>query len=210
MGRLLLADRYRLSIQALEALLAREGHEVVGGCATERDLLAAVAVHQPDLVLVDAQLAGLERAPSVVEAALRAAPGTKVLVLATEPDVQLAKAAVLAGAVGVLSRTSDGPAIARAVRAALLGEGVVPRGMLPALFQGLAGAGPAPDPLQALSRRERQVLTLMGRGLDNARIAAELSISPNTVRTHVQNVLAKLGMHSKLEAVTYAARRAAR
>jgi DNA-binding NarL/FixJ family response regulator len=204
-GRLLLADSEQLTNQAFQALLVRQGgHQVVAGCSTAEQFLAAVREHRPDLALVDARLAGLDPGPSALEVVRRTAPETRVLVMAERPDLELVMAAIRAHAVGVVSKTSDARTILRAVRAALLGEGVVPRAMLPVLFEQLVDAAAAPDPIDLLSPRERQVLALMGRGLDNIRIARELSISPNTVRTHVQNVLTKLGMHSKLEAVRFA------
>src|SRR6266498_1345967 len=86
------------------------------------------------------------------------------------------------------------------------GEGVVPRAMLPELFRRLIDLGDraSDTPLSRLSPREREVLALLGRGWSNSRIGDELFISPHTVRTHVQNILQKLEMHSKLEAATFA------
>src|SRR6266571_3868848 len=85
-------------------------------------------------------------------------------------------------------------------------EGVVPRAMLPELFRRLIDLGDraSDTPLSRLSPREREVLALLGRGWSNSRIGDELFISPHTVRTHVQNILQKLEMHSKLEAATFA------
>jgi RNA polymerase sigma factor (sigma-70 family) len=94
----------------------------------------------------------------------------------------------------------------RARQAVPGGEGVVPTAMLPQLFRRLLDMGDrATDaPLNRLSPREREVLALLGRGWSNAQIGRELYISPHTVRTHVQNILQKLEMHSKLEAATFA------
>jgi RNA polymerase sigma factor (sigma-70 family) len=85
-------------------------------------------------------------------------------------------------------------------------EGVVPRAMLPQLFRRLLDMcdRSTDAPLNRLSPREREVLALLGRGWSNAQIGRELYISPHTVRTHVQNILQKLEMHSKLEAVAFA------
>jgi RNA polymerase sigma factor (sigma-70 family) len=104
----------------------------------------------------------------------------------TEPlEDNLGETAVAAGAPQVVGRESG---------TKLDGEDVEPRAMLPQLFR----------PLNRLSPREREVLALLGRGWSNARIGRELYISPHTVRTHVQNILQKLEMHSKLEAATFA------
>jgi DNA-binding NarL/FixJ family response regulator len=85
----------------------------------------------------------------------------------------------------------------------------VPRAMLPQLFRRLLDLSErsSDSPLNRLSPREREVLALLGRGWNNARIGRELFISPHTVRTHVQNILQKLEMHSKLEAATFAMQR---
>ena len=208
MGRLLLADSRQLFIHALRALLDHEGeHEVVAVCTTPPEVLTEVDRQRPDLALIDVELAGPEGTASLVGTVVGSAPATKVVLLAGEPGVELVAAAVRAGAIGVIDRASDVRTILRAARAALRGEGVVARSMLPSLFRHLIHED-TDDPLDQLSVREREVLALMGQGLNNAKIAAGLGISPNTVRTHVQNVLAKLGMHSKLEAVTYATRHA--
>ena len=116
----------------------------------------------------------------------------------TEPlEDHLGETAVAASAPQVMDRESG---------TELDGEGVVPRAMLPQLFRRLLDMGDrASDaPLNRLSPREREVLALLGRGWSNAQIGRELYISPHTVRTHVQNILQKLEMHSKLEAATFA------
>jgi DNA-binding NarL/FixJ family response regulator len=88
------------------------------------------------------------------------------------------------------------------------GEGAVPRGMLLELARRMVSRDRTPDsPLSRLSPRERQVLALLSKGWDNARIGRDLFISQHTVRTHIQNILEKLGMHSKLEAATFAMQR---
>jgi RNA polymerase sigma factor (sigma-70 family) len=120
----------------------------------------------------------------------------------------LDEAAAAAGTVGpeALGQEIATQTVLRAVQAVLDGEGVVPRAMLPQLFRRLLDMGDrATDaPLNRLSPREREVLALLGRGWSNAQIGRELYISPHTVRTHVQNILQKLEMHSKLEAATFA------
>jgi DNA-binding NarL/FixJ family response regulator len=209
LGRLLLAGHQALFNEALTALLTAEGeHEVVASCTGAQELVEQARMHRPDLVLVDSQVAGIGREPSTIQAALRESPGSKVLVVADDPDTDLVAEAVRAGAVGIVGKAGDARTLVRAARAALSGEGVVPRAMLPSVFRRLADGAAIPDPLDQLSLREREVLTLMSRGLDNARIAGELVISPNTVRTHVQNILGKLGVHSKLEATSYVMRQA--
>ncbi len=185
MARVYLADCQPLFNEALQALIERDGrHDVVGSGSTAAQVTSAVARLEPDLVLVDAELALVAR-PPLVEEILGRDPTTKVLVLAQEMDLELLLGAVRSGAVGVVGKKSG----TRIRRLLDLGE------------------RNADSPLNRLSPREREVLALLGRGWNNARIGRELFISPHTVRTHVQNILQKLEMHSKLEAATFAMQR---
>src|SRR5512133_1359835 len=206
MARVFLADCQPLFNEALEALITRDGtNEVVGQASAVPQILASVPHLKPDLFVLDAGLA-LSSRPTLVETILVELPDTKVILLAQDTDIDLLLHAIRAGAVGVVGKKSGTQTVLRAVQAVLDGEGVVPRAMLPQLFRRLLDMGDrATDaPLNRLSPREREVLALLGRGWSNAQIGRELYISPHTVRTHVQNILQKLEMHSKLEAATFA------
>src|SRR6266540_3434622 len=193
MARVFLADCQPLFNEALEALIARDGrNEVVGHL-------------KPDLVVIDADL-GLASRPTLVESLLQDLADTKVILLAQDTDIDLLLLAIRSGALGVVGKKSGTQTVLRAVQTVLDGEGVVPRAMLPELFRRLIDLSDrnSDTPLSRLSPREREVLALLGRGWSNSRIGDELYISPHTVRTHVQNILQKLEMHSKLEAATFA------
>jgi two-component system, NarL family, nitrate/nitrite response regulator NarL len=210
MARVLLADSQPLFNEALEALFSRDdAHRVIGRCSTAEDALTHVASLRPDLVLVDAAL-GLDGSPSLVQRMLEACPAARVIVLGDDHDADLLLAALRAGAAGVVGKTHGASTVLRVAGAVLDGEGAVPRGMLLELARRLATRDRVADsPLSRLSPRERQVLALLSRGWDNGRIGRDLFISRHTVRTHIQNILKKLGMHSKLEAATFAMRRSA-
>ena len=206
MARVFLADCQPLFNEALEALITRDAtNEVVGQASAVPQIVASVSQLKPDLFVIDAGLA-LSSRPTLVETILTELPDTKVILLAQDTDIDLLMLAIRAGAVGVVGKKSGTQTVLRAVQAVLDGEGVVPRAMLPQLFRRLLDMGDrATDaPLNRLSPREREVLALLGRGWSNAQIGRELYISPHTVRTHVQNILQKLEMHSKLEAATFA------
>jgi len=206
MARVFLADCQPLFNEALEALITRDGrNQVVGQASTAIQVTDSVVQLGPDLVVLDADL-GLTSRPTLVETLLLELPGSKMILLAQETDIDLILLAIRAGALGVVGKKSGTQTVLRAVQAVLDGEGVVPRSMLPELFRRLIDLGDrtSDTPLNRLSKREREVLTLLGRGWSNARIGEELYISPHTVRTHVQNILQKLEMHSKLEAATFA------
>jgi DNA-binding NarL/FixJ family response regulator len=206
MARVFLADCQPLFNEALEALITRDGrNQVVGQASTAMQVTESVVQLGPDLVVLDADL-GLTSRPTLVETLLLELPDTKMILLAQETDIDLLLLAIRAGALGVVGKKSGTQTVLRAVQAVLDGEGVVPRSMLPELFRRLIDLGDraSDTPLNRLSPREREVLVLLGRGWSNARIGEELYISPHTVRTHVQNILQKLEMHSKLEAATFA------
>jgi DNA-binding NarL/FixJ family response regulator len=208
MARVLLADSQPLFNEALEALFSRDdAHQVIGRCSSAEDAFAVVSTIQPDLVLVDAAL-GLDGSPNLVVRMLEACPEARVIVLGDDHDADLLLAAIRAGAAGVVGKTYGASTVLRVARAVLDGEGAVPRSMLLELARRMVSKDRSADsPLSRLSPRERQVLALLSRGWDNARIGRDLFISQHTVRTHIQNILEKLGMHSKLEAATYAMQR---
>ena len=208
MARVLLADSQPLFNEALEALFSRDDvHHVIGRCSSADDAFTHVSSLRPDLVLVDAAL-GLEGSPNLVTRMLEACPETRVIVLGDDHDADLLLAAIRAGAAGVVGKTYGASTVLRVAGAVMEGEGAVPRGMLLELARRMVARDRTPDsPLSRLSPRERQVLALLSKGWDNARIGRDLFISQHTVRTHIQNILEKLGMHSKLEAATFAMQR---
>jgi two-component system nitrate/nitrite response regulator NarL len=207
MARVLLADSQPLFNEALEALFDRDGeHEVVGRSSSASEALAMAQGLEPDLVLVDATI-GLGEAPSLIDRILRERPATKVLALGDDHDANRLLAALKAGAAGVVGKTHGADIVLRVARGVLDGEGAVPRTMVLEVTRRLiAGERFSGSPLARLSPRERQVLALLSRGWDNARIGGSLFISQHTVRTHIQNILEKLGLHSKLEAAAFAMR----
>jgi DNA-binding NarL/FixJ family response regulator len=209
MARLLLADRQPLMNDALEILLARDGrHEVVASCTPHQDVLLAVSRLQPDLLLIDAEVA-MSGEPTMLERAIAVQPALKVLLLVPDMDVKLLLDSMGAGAVGVVLKTSSRSTVSAAVEGALAGERPAPRVTAPKVLRQLDEHGRGREsPVQRLSLREREVLALLGRGWSNEAIASLLFISPHTVRTHIQNILFKLGMHSRLAATTFAMERA--
>src|SRR4029450_9094460 len=205
MARVFLADCQPLFNEALEALITRDAtNEVVGQASAVPQIVASVPQLKPDLFVIDAGLA-LSSRPTLVEQILAELPDTKVILLAQDTDIDLLLHAIRAGAVGVVGKKSGTQTVLRAVQAVLDGEGVVPRAMLPQLFRRLLDMGDrATDaPRTRVPPGGREVLALLGRGWSNAQIGRELYISPHTVRTHVQNILQKLEMHSKLEAAPF-------
>jgi DNA-binding NarL/FixJ family response regulator len=204
--RLLIVDDHQVFAEGLEALFRAEpDFEPMPPVSDPGQVVGVARSRQPDAVIMDVQLgrgSGIE-----LTAQLTALPAPPVVVVLTAyTDVATAIDALQAGATGFVSK--DGPAehIVTAVRAAALGGTWFPAGMLGMLLGAAASplAEPFSQPLGQLTEREREVLRLMVSGLDRKGIAARLYRSPDTVKTHVRNIAAKLGTQSATEAVAVA------
>jgi two-component system, NarL family, nitrate/nitrite response regulator NarL len=200
---LVVGDDHVVFLDALAAVLARQEYEVTVA-RTVPETLAAVEQHHPDLCLIDRHFAGQDSVKAIT-AMLAASPHSKVLVLSADPDSEGILAALRAGASGYLHKTRGVTALTAAIGRVLRGEVVVdvPRA---GGKKRPAGQDDANRLASHLTDRERECLTLLVEGLDTAAMARKLSVSRATVRTHVQSVLMKLGVHSRLEAASFAVR----
>jgi DNA-binding NarL/FixJ family response regulator len=206
--RVLLADDHQLMREGTAALLgADERIEVVGLARDGREALALAERRRPDVVLLDLNmpvLGGLEAC-----ARLREGGGPEVLMLTVsdeEPDLY---AALRVGAAGYLTKDMPPSELIEAVLAVARGEPRIAPAMASRMLAELGRAPQAavpPDPLEALSDRERDVLALLAEGLRNREIAERLVISEATVKTHVRHVLEKLRFRNRAEAAAFAAR----
>jgi DNA-binding NarL/FixJ family response regulator len=191
--RVVLADDDVLLREGLAGLLERSGFEVVGQCGNAPDLIALVREHRPDLAIVDIRMPpnhtteGLEAARVIREEV----PETAVVVLSAHVEVEQATDLLASGErSGYLlkSRVTDVDEFTDALERIVRGGSVVD----PALVQELVAARRAEDPLEVLSPREREVLSLMAEGRSNAGIARQLWITEGTVEKHVHSILTKL------------------
>ncbi|MGN6242362.1 MAG: LuxR C-terminal-related transcriptional regulator [Motilibacteraceae bacterium] len=187
---------------ALAATLqARGGVDVV---STPPTMLGAVGTSAVDLVVLDLQVPD-----SLAHGKALADAGLRVLFLVDSPDDEELLAAVEAGAVGFAASSGGLRELEQTVNAALRGEACVPRRLLGGLLRGLVQRRRELDVveqrLETLSAREREVLGLLGDGLDHKQIAQRLFISPETARTHIQRLLKKLAVRNRLEAANLAA-----
>lgn len=205
--QVLLADGHSLFREAMCVVLdAQEDLSVVAEAADGVQALAAARRTGPDVALINLELPnsdGLHTTSSVVDAV----PTCKVLVLSDQEDEDLLVMALEAGASGFITKASPIHELISATRRVHAGEAVVPPQMLGGLLGRLIARRRERDQalrlMAKLTPREREVLALLARGADNAGIAQPLVISPETARTHVQNVLGKLGVHSRLEAAAF-------
>jgi DNA-binding NarL/FixJ family response regulator len=214
--RVVLADDHDAFVEGLGMVLSAEHDlEVVALAGDGASALQAVLTHHPDVLVVDTHMPG----PAVTELVRlvgQAQPTTRVLLLAEDARLAPSSRPDPGGHAG-MTRAVSARELAEAIRAVAAGFRVTlpdPPAAgppAPAAPPGQPPARPGLDDhaellLRSLSERERQILTLLARGYSNRRIAEACLLSLNTVRTHVQNVLVKLGVHSKLEAAALAVR----
>jgi DNA-binding NarL/FixJ family response regulator len=209
MQHILIAEEQELFRSALRVALDNEGGlRVIAETANAPDTLKECSRTRPHLVLLAENSARSGSTPATCADLLRLDPAPLVLVLADSDDAGLLVAVLDAGAIGYLTRASRLTDLVQSVHAALRGEACVPSRMLGGLLKELINrrriVQATNDRISRLSHRERQVLAELTDGLDGDAIAARLFISPQTVRTHIQNVLAKLEVHSRLEATNLA------
>ncbi|TYK53304.1 response regulator [Actinomadura decatromicini] len=208
--RVLIVDDHALFAEALAARLGREPDLVILPIAADvRRALALVATERPRVLVLDLTL-GAESGFDVLEQVSETHPDVRVVVLTATSGLDALVQAVRGGAVGWLEKTEGADMVARVIRSAARKGGWIPPDVLGEVLRRLRTEEAAPDAgaqlLAELTPREREVLQCMVDGLGRAEIADRLGLSANTVRTHTQNLLAKLDLHSALEAITLAMR----
>jgi DNA-binding NarL/FixJ family response regulator len=200
----LIVDDHEVLAASLARVLDDEPDMVSVGLAQNlAQARARVTTETPDVLLLDRRLPDGDGVSAIPE--LRAIrPSMNVVVLTAADNDHVLVQAIEAGAAGFVSKTRGLGEVTAAVRAAAAGEAVISPEMLSRLLPKLTrAAGPEPE----LTRREQEVLDMLGQGLSNAAIAERLTVSVHTVRNHIANLSAKLGAHSKLEVLSIAIRR---
>ena len=202
--RLLIVDDHDMFAESLRmALSAQPDFEVVGTASTLAQAKNMVATTAPDVVLLDHRLPDGLGVDAIAD--LRAIrPETYIVVLTAAAEDSMLVAATEAGCAGFILKTSPLDELVSAVRTAAAGDIMVSSDLLSRLLNRLHHQ--YDKPADDLTAREREILQLIAEGLTNSAIATRLFISVNTVRNHVQSILAKLGAHSKLEALSMAIR----
>ena len=207
--RVLIVDDHRMFAEALEVLLSGEQDvEVVGSVRTGEAAVELARRVRPHLVLVDADLPGMDGIATTGR--LRELdPTVRVVVTTPHQESEVAARALQAGASGCFPKTHTAESLVDIIRRAAAGEQVLP---IDGMKSGV-GRHAAREPrseaewrLAQLTGMEIQTLQLIAEGMSTPQIARALLISPLTVQSHVKNILAKLEVHSKLEAVSFAVR----
>jgi len=216
--RVLVADDQTLVRAGFRALLdSEEGIEVVGEAVDGADAVAQARATRPDVVLMDIRMPKLDGLDAT--ARIVADPnlsGTKVLVLTTFELDEYVFGALRAGASGFLLKDVDPVALIDAVRLVADGQGLLAPAVTRRLIEAFVAASPSDEPdgsaaaptaerqLPELTPREREVLTLVGRGMTNHEIAEHLVLSPLTAKTHVSRLFSKLGARDRAQLVVLA------
>ena len=207
-----LADDQALMRMGFRMVLeAEEDIAVVGEASDGTSALAQAKALHPDVILMDVRMPGMNGIEAT-ERIARECPGTRVLILTTFDLDEYAFAGLRAGASGFLLKDTRPAELAEAIRTVASGEAVVsPRitqRMLEMFATSLPNSGTpaqASDPrIDSLTPREKEILVLMSQGMSNAEIAEHLVVSATTVKTHVGNVLAKLDVRDRVQAVVVA------
>ncbi|MEV6970821.1 response regulator transcription factor [Hamadaea sp. NPDC051192] len=199
MMRVLIADDQRVVREGLALVLGLlPDVEIVGSAADGDEAVALVAELRPDIVLMDLRMPRCDGVEATRR--LRAAyPEVKVVVLTTYSDDRSVLEALRAGARGYLTKDAGGQEIHEALRRVHDNQAVLD----PAVQHHLVSAVSAPSP-GSLTPRETEVLTLIAEGLSNTEIATRLFVTEATVKTHINHLLAKIGVRDRAQAVGYA------
>jgi len=204
--RVLFVEDHQLLADALSAMLAREPDMTVVGVAGSVAEAKSMARERIDVALMDYRLPDGTGAEAT--RAIKARwPLARVVMLTAIKDDETVLESIQAGADGYLTKDRAADDVVQAVRAAYAGETLLPRSVIVEIARRVAAAKDRGDDrkmIEPLTPRELEVLRALTDGLSTPEICERLYIAPNTLRTHVQNIMGKLRVHSKLEAVAFA------
>ncbi|CAN5633810.1 MAG: response regulator transcription factor [Euzebyaceae bacterium] len=208
MTRVLVADDDDLMRAGLIELLSNDATiEIIGQAATGRQAVERTCRLAPDVVLMDVRMPDLDGIAATRELS-RAVPGAKVLILTTFEQDDYLFGALRAGASGFLLKRTRPEELIAAVHAIAAGDSLLSPSITRRVIDRMAQQ-PTPQfadqtKLDQLTRREREVLELIARGLSNREIATALVVEESTIRTHVKRILMKLGLRDRVQVVIFA------
>jgi two-component system nitrate/nitrite response regulator NarL len=203
MTDVVIGDDHAVFLDALSSVLADLGCTVTKA-STVADTIREVGAHQPDVCLIDGHFAADDDGISALGQLTDACPRAKVLILSADGDHEAVMRAMRAGAAGYVHKTRGVAVLKQTIERVLRGEVVVEVPAGAEVRPRLAEEENAARLATYLTARERQCLELLVEGQDTAAMVSSLGVSAATVRTHVQALLTKLGVHSRLEAAAFA------
>jgi two-component system, NarL family, nitrate/nitrite response regulator NarL len=197
--RIVVCDDNRLLLEALSNALARQGFTVEAATSAPREAIAAVRLYDPDLLLIDLGFPGADGLTAAREVA-RFHPRTRVVIITGSDDPEPLLEAIRIGVAGYVRKDQRLDGIVAALRLAAAGESAIDKTLLRRL-----GSATRTDSgrsaVTRLTQQERVVLGYLADGLQTSEIVSRLGISTSTVRSHIQAILSKLGVHTRLQAV---------
>ena len=209
---LLICDDHKVLTDALAMVVGLDPDltMIADPVHTAEEAILICAEHLPDVVLMDIVFKGGMSGIDATRAIKAASPATKVVIMTAHDDERLLVEAVEAGASGFLGKDEAAEELLSAAKAAAEGEVLIDPATLTRLLHSVAlereERRDALNLVGDLTEREKEILQLLAEGMRNDGIAAKLFISPQTVQTHIRNILGKLRVHSKLEAVAFGVR----
>jgi len=201
--RLLIVDDHKVVRNGLRVFISLyDDLEVVGKAGNGQQALEQCAALQPDVVLMDMVMPVMD-GPTATRLMREQFPEVQIVALTSFDEEEIVHQAIEAGAVGYLYKDVEEEELVGAIRSAREGRPVLAPEAMQALMRRTAGPVEAPA-IEPLTRREREVLSLLAQGMTNPQIAEQLVISTSTVQFHVHNILGKLGVGTRTEAVAMA------
>jgi NarL family two-component system response regulator LiaR len=201
--RVMIVDDHAMVRRGLATFLkVFDDLELAGEAESGQAAIELCARLQPDVVLMDMVMPDMDGA-AATRLIRKQSESIRVIVLTSFKEEILVQSALQAGAIGYLLKDVSAEELARAIRSAHAGRTTLSPEVAEVIIQ---AAGQPPKPGLDLTEREREVLALMIEGLNNTQIAGKLEVSPSTIKSHVSNILSKLGVASRTEAVTLALR----
>ncbi len=192
--RILLVDDQRLFRQSLKHLLEQDPQiQVVGEAADGQEAVVQATELQPDMVLLDVELPGLS-GPQAARLIRERLPKVKILMLSVHDEDARIRESLSGGAAGYIIKDADHREFLRIIKQTMDGAPIS------SPFLVVPGQS-SPSPLASLTARERQILSLLGEAMSNKEIAQTMNLSPETVKSHLQRIYAKLGVGSRTEAL---------
>ena len=208
MIRVLIADDHTLFVEGLKLLLNRDGVQVVGSSRTGRQTVELTSQLKPHVVLLDIRMPDMDGLQAL--AAIKAScPDTSVIILTSFNTPEYITRAISLGAAGYLMKDTTSEGVINAIRTVASGEAILDMEILELVIKELSEATRPTslrDEIPALTPQEVRVLQLITEGLDNGTIAEILTVSPNTVKSHVRNIFSKLGVSDRTQAAIWAIR----